>query len=718
MKAVEPGKAIVNVVFAGDDHNAKTTASFEVEVVDSRKALSLVFSPLTYTYDLSSGKDFTNPVPALPEGLTATDLKWESSNKDVLTVENGIVKFADKVNGVQTVTVTASYEDYAVNNKNWAYLPASASYTLTVIGDAAWLEATPSLSGDVKVRGYIVGTITGNDFRNSEYTGDYEDTNIAIALNKGEKNAANVVRVVLSGANKTNFNLKNNKEKVLNNQIIITGKATGAKAIGTVSNAMLLTEVPYTISDTEVPSNFATVTVTVPAGVSDYTISAPGAKVNGNNITFSAEGEYKVTVKNDEKLPYLATEKVFTVNVTGEVQAEDVTFFFAHPANADAPKIRIISNKGVEYAAAEHATTLGQWHEMTAVPDKFIGYDRQVYTYTAKVPAHELNGNTQMKPQSAKRRAPQYGEDTEKNTLVGPNTNVADDAKTNLNVYVGDGTQDINGDNVTKISNAPITPGLVYAASPALGRLYVWEVNAKGEVIEQQPIGTLVNDNTNATNNLWSGELEVNNVDNLSIILSTQVETNDMGVAIKPAGTIFEGATENNGATLAEGINNYAEWLNGDGKTRYNQCVKYCRDNKLSEADAEKYMNDNYYSVMYDEQKQAIQTLSEVSEDKASYTPVNLSVKDLNKSNDQNSLYTSVELRRPLSGNTEDEGVYAISFSFNPDDIATDVEEIEAADVDGEVMWFNLQGERLAQPTEGIMIRIQGNKAQKVLIRD
>jgi hypothetical protein len=38
-------------------------------------------------------------------------------------------------------------------------------------------------------------------------------------------------------------------------------------------------------------------------------------------------------------------------------------------------------------------------------------------------------------------------------------------------------------------------------------------------------------------------------------------------------------------------------------------------------------------------------------------------------------------------------------------------------EADGDVEWFTLQGVRIAQPEDGIYIRRQGNKVEKVVVR-
>ena len=48
--------------------------------------------------------------------------------------------------------------------------------------------------------------------------------------------------------------------------------------------------------------------------------------------------------------------------------------------------------------------------------------------------------------------------------------------------------------------------------------------------------------------------------------------------------------------------------------------------------------------------------------------------------------------------------------------LSSAVEEIEAVE-EGEVAWYTLQGVRVAEPENGLYIRVQGNKATKVLVR-
>lgn len=61
------------------------------------------------------------------------------------------------------------------------------------------------------------------------------------------------------------------------------------------------------------------------------------------------------------------------------------------------------------------------------------------------------------------------------------------------------------------------------------------------------------------------------------------------------------------------------------------------------------------------------------------------------------------------------DGYYGISFGFSSDDFQTQVESVIPDE--GEEYWFSLQGERLAGPRPGIMIRVTPKGASKVLIQ-
>ena len=52
--------------------------------------------------------------------------------------------------------------------------------------------------------------------------------------------------------------------------------------------------------------------------------------------------------------------------------------------------------------------------------------------------------------------------------------------------------------------------------------------------------------------------------------------------------------------------------------------------------------------------------------------------------------------------------------SYNND--GSGVDEIEA-EANGEAVYYNLQGVKVAEPENGLYIKVQGNKATKVLIR-
>ena len=49
---------------------------------------------------------------------------------------------------------------------------------------------------------------------------------------------------------------------------------------------------------------------------------------------------------------------------------------------------------------------------------------------------------------------------------------------------------------------------------------------------------------------------------------------------------------------------------------------------------------------------------------------------------------------------------------------ATGVEDIVAGEADGEAVFYNMQGVRVANPAAGnLYIKVQGNKATKVLVK-
>jgi hypothetical protein len=88
---------------------------------------------------------------------------------------------------------------------------------------------------------------------------------------------------------------------------------------------------------------------------------------------------------------------------------------------------------------------------------------------------------------------------------------------------------------------------------------------------------------------------------------------------------------------------------------------------------------------------------------------------------------TPNELEYELTGNTlllikavdstsgEESGV--TGFYFSAEGTITGVEGVAADAIAAPVEYFNLQGQRVANPTQGIFIRRQGNKVTKVVVR-
>lgn len=89
------------------------------------------------------------------------------------------------------------------------------------------------------------------------------------------------------------------------------------------------------------------------------------------------------------------------------------------------------------------------------------------------------------------------------------------------------------------------------------------------------------------------------------------------------------------------------------------------------------------------------------STDKAAIQPIT--------NGDQTEFKVALNLAK---GDSLDNGNYIAGYGVKDGDIQTGVEDVTAED--GEVMWFNLQGERIAEPSEGIVIRVQGNKSEKI----
>ncbi len=82
-------------------------------------------------------------------------------------------------------------------------------------------------------------------------------------------------------------------------------------------------------------------------------------------------------------------------------------------------------------------------------------------------------------------------------------------------------------------------------------------------------------------------------------------------------------------------------------------------------------------------------------------------------------LYPSTLETMPIYVEISPDGTKDISFGFsdNEDDFETVVEDIIEGVEDAPVMWFNLQGVRIAKPQPGLNIKVQGRRATKVYVR-
>lgn len=676
---------------------AAVNESFTIVIVDRRAEVKLQFEKPTDSYDVNTGEPYKTLELNGAEGLKG--IVWTSSDETIATVENGIVTIIGKP-GTNNVTIKAEFPGDSDHK------PASASYRLTVTGPAFTVDEflSSSVSGGITIRGYIVGYVTGTNSFTNNPSGFKDNNNFCIAQNIGETDMKKVVPIEIKDETlRKTYGLMAHPE-YLYRQVLITGTAGTyftKPGVKSVSSIQILEDADFEISSVEIAPNATVILTSNEEGVNEddinYVVTGnEGILVSGNGskVHFPAEtalGEYMLIASHHSETSKYPASKIFTVNV---VEGETVTVRYVHSVNSDwaehHPHVYIETVTGTLYTDG--------WAKMED-EGKNHHFGKPYYSYSFNVPASEISAERKR----VIKKGPDFGDTTEETdapVVVTP-TNSADHGTSNLHLSFGN--PDADAEPVL-VANAPIGANMVYAASEEPVTLYVFDGDSDTVIATITNVG-------GSTPNLWKGEItgyesylkEDNNQKYLEFVIGSRQGEN--GEAIK-TGTLVGASSEMTYAdatSVSEGILSYMDYVN-----------KHHMDPNWTEAEKNQYYEDlieagkNSVIDLKSENVSGDDTTSNVNK-------IVINVSALETGTDfkvGNPLYIAAE----LGGSDGKSEVNALSLSINDDDIMVEVEEI-GADADGEVMWFNMCGERIPEPTEGLVIRVQGGKAEKLYLR-
>lgn len=750
---IQPETVKVTVTFTptGDYANtlAESTGVFTFVLADQRQTPVFAYAK---TYSLNAS-DFVAPAPFAAEYESlASDVELSCTN-DALVADNKYT--VEDLVGVQTGTVTATFPG------NDEYKPAKATFVLTVTGDymtvaqylAAVADNTLKVNDGVVVKGYVIGT-ADNDGNLISDEADFNNVNLCIAETADA--TSDYVIIYLDNNTNATYGLMNNPE-YYKAYVEIAGTATSYRkrvSVGSIKSVNAMKVVNIDLADQTIDAK-ESIVIGVPAdynGTLNVTVAmADGSElaenaytVAGYRYTFNVGGVYVLNITADAVVAadgWQAVNKTVTITVNGKVQylPEGRTFissdlldngkFYIEEASTE---ITYSINGGVSqtYNAAEgisfgestsgtiaFTATIDGKEETEEFKYEFdtrdvnlgfvvaptsqmygsrinyqlsangkviasgtmknsgvVGFDKELYVAAVIVPVSafgEYEGANVREGQSATNEGKKVGDSNvffqqpDPVNIVKPST-MESASPFSIVFYSTDSDAEV------EFSQAPVAYGSFTQTYDGTTQTIINGMNYS-ETDVYTPI-YLVNSSTleyiaevahssdASAINLWTGKVTFSTTP-VSFFYCTAIDGNSKGT-----GTFF-GVKSGSGA-----VTDY--WA---PSTSARAVVKRVAGEDMQLAS---------------------------SNSTSGLTPITYDGAN------GNSMAVNLLLAQP---NNVNDGIYVAGYGADNDDIQTGVEDV-LGEADGEVMWFNLQGERIAEPSEGIVIRVQGNKVEKLYL--
>lgn len=702
---------VVTVSVANDGDTLGDTETFDVILSDDRLAPTLKFAAESIDYDATSGKNFVAPaltvsgvadIAAARAALTWTATEKSSNDEEETSthvqVNNGTVTIAKDLKGKYAVTIKA-----AIADKNATYKPVKASYVINVKGTPMTVaEYTANETEEFYVKGRI-SAIDGN----------------SITIVDANTTAPSMT-VVLASA------LANAKE---GNTVFVEGVKNG-EVLNAIAARMLPNVNIQTTYRTILEGNDVSV-VNLPNGVTvkDITVTSKditvnpseNVKIEGNKITFNKTGDYILTVSTAETANYSETTAEFKVIVYTEPEYLEggQNVISTMPENG---KLQLVvsdnetilytfAGENGEYSEAENgvidfsgkAGTSGSvWVKSRITNDDVseTSVVRLVYDFTTT--KAQVAVGLAVSPSDA-----MYNSASIKVRVDSDNYNyewtkmefqkmVSHDKKlyvatipvptfeaTSLKGYVGS----INDDIIPLADNTYTNASKAALAKSGLDIIFE---DADGNKLSFKNAPLMA---------------EKDGVENQVVIFSDDVVYSEM--------YIFDAAGNNIGS-----LSNFT----GDNGMWEDKLV----NKTVWVGDLPVAAKGGFYLATAMKDGKAAGTILHASSSTPAQAPAMQRV--MRKAAATSSIVkhdgeSTINAITPKDGETfakieaNSDGTYAATMGSR-DDVMTSVADI-AADDDADVMWYNLNGVRIAAPTQsGVYVRVKGGKAEKVIVRE
>ncbi len=677
----------VTVSVAGNDDVDGDTKTFRVILSDDRLAPAFKFAAESKDFDTTAGLNFVAPALTISNvadvAAARAAITWSSDNENVVTVDNtGAVTIAKDLKGKYAVTIKAE-----IAEKNLTYKPVAASYVINVIGTPMTVA---EYTADETAQFYVKGRILS--FTDNTITiVDANTTEPSMTINTALADAKEGNTVIVEGAK--------------------DGDMLTAKSVKMLPNAKIQT------SYRTIEAGKTVSVVNLPTGVTIKNIAVnpdEDVTIKGNVITFNAEGKYTLTVTTAETANYSETTQDFEVVVytTPEYLADGQKVI----TKVDDNKLQLIvkENETILY------TFNGENSEFTEAVEGVINFAGKTSGYVW-VKTRITNGEEST--ETVVTRLMYDFTDAKANVAVGLVVSPADAMYNSENIYVRVYSDEFKYEWTQMERSKMVSHDKkLYVAEIPVPTLE--ETSLKGYVgnINSDIIPLDENTYTNATkasletsgltiifSDKAGNELEFNKaplkaekdgLDNQVVIFSDDNVYSDMHV-IDPISLKSVGTLENE-----TGFGYWEDKLVNTTKWRGNW-----DDSK----------NGFYLTTAVDEEGKAVGTIFGASTVAPAEAPRRVMTKAAATSQTLAKGTPGVDIQ-PLT--TDLKGAYITvdkdgnGTAAYSDDITTSIADI-AADADADVMWYNLNGVRIATPTEsGVYVRVKGGKAQKVIVRE
>ncbi len=281
------GTATITATSAATDNFYAGSASYTINVVDSREEAGLAWSAAKVDID-KEATSYTLPTLTNDNNLTVT---YSSSNEDIAVVDESTGETVVETSALGTATITATFAG------NATYKPGTASYIINIVDPnandgsidkpytVADIKAGVTNTSGVYVKGFIVGNynatapITGGN--------NFTDTNLALADTPNETDGSMTIPVELTSANsmRTNWGPSNKPYNIAVAQVLVKGNIISYFGVQGIKQSKDITKIAEQVTVSSV--GVGTYSTDVSLDFSESGITACTAVANGTSVALT-----------------------------------------------------------------------------------------------------------------------------------------------------------------------------------------------------------------------------------------------------------------------------------------------------------------------------------------------------------------------------------------------------------------------------------------------